>query len=67
MAQSADLRRLIGEHERRLQALEAEAGTFGFHTPPHITMEIENIEATLRALSAQVAELDQIDQRETLS
>lgn len=58
MSQRDDLLRLISEHERRLQMLEEEAGTFGFHTPPHITMEIGNIEATLRALSAQAAELD---------
>lgn len=58
MSQSDDLRRLIAEHERRLQSLEEQAGSFGFHTPPHITMEIENIEAKLRALSAQLAELD---------
>ncbi len=58
MTQRNDLLRLINEYERRLQMLEEEAGTFGFHTPPHITMEIGNIEATLRALSAQAAELD---------
>lgn len=61
MSHSADVRKRIEEHERRLQALEAEAGTFGFHTPPHITLEIENIEAQLRALSAQLAALDAID------
>ena len=58
MTQRNDLLRLINEYERRLQMLEEEAGTFGFHTPPHITMEIGNIEATLCALSAQAAELD---------
>lgn len=58
MTQRDDLLRLISEYERRLQVLEEEAGTFGFHTPPHITMEIGNIEATLRALSVQAAELD---------
>ncbi len=58
MTQRNDLLRLINECEHRLQMLEAEAGTFGFHTPPHITMEIGNIEATLRALSAEVAKLD---------
>jgi acetyl esterase/lipase len=58
MSQSDDLRGLIKQHERSLQSLEEQAGTFGFHTPPHITMEIENIEAKLRALSARLAELD---------
>jgi hypothetical protein len=58
MSHSDDLRGLIKQNERSLQSLEEQAGTFGFHTPPHITMEIENIEAQLRALSAQLAELD---------
>ncbi len=57
--QSADLHRLISQHAASLEALEEQAGTFGFHTPPHITMEIENIEAQLHALSAQIAELEQ--------
>lgn len=54
----ADLRRLVSQHGRSLESLEEQAGSFGFHTPPHITMEIENIEAQLRALSAQIAALE---------
>lgn len=57
--QSTDLRRQINLHKRSLEHLEEQAGTFGFHTPPHITMEIPNIETQLRALSAQIAELEQ--------
>ncbi len=51
-------RRLISQHAASLDALEEQAGSFGFHTPPHITMEIENLEAQLRALSAQLDELE---------
>lgn len=57
MSRSDELRRLISERQHRLHLLEEEAGTFNFHTPPHITLEIEGIEAELRALSAQLAEL----------
>ena len=57
MSQCDDLLTLISQRERQLQLLEAEAAAFNFHTPPHITLEIEGIEAELRALSARFAEL----------
>jgi hypothetical protein len=58
MSQCNDLLRLIGEYEHRLNSLEEEAAAFNFHTPPHIPLEIEALEAKLRTLSAQFAELD---------
>jgi hypothetical protein len=58
MSQCDDLLRRISRCEHQLHLLEEQASAFNFHTPPHITLEIEGIEAELRALSARFAELD---------
>ncbi len=58
MTRCDDLLRLINQRQQRLHLLEEEAAAFNFHLPPHITLEIEGIEAELRALSAQFAELN---------
>jgi pyrimidine deaminase RibD-like protein len=42
---------ILKAHRRRLLILRVQAATFGLHTPPHIMMEIDDIEAKITSLS----------------
>jgi hypothetical protein len=53
--QQQHLEKLILAHQRRLQALELQAASFGLLTPPHISTEIEDIRKEIAAIEAQLA------------
>lgn len=46
-------KRLIFKHQRRLQILKEQQATFGIETPPHILIEIEEIETTIQRLQSE--------------
>ncbi len=50
MAKSDANQKLLTIHRRRLAKLKEQAALFGANTPPHILLEIEDIEAEIRAL-----------------
>lgn len=45
--------KMLKIHRRRLEILQEQAAAFGLHTPPHIAIEIEDLEAEIAALLAQ--------------
>ncbi len=53
MAQTDSNRNLLTIHHRRLAKLKEQAAMFGASTPPHILLEIEDIEAQIRALESE--------------
>jgi hypothetical protein len=55
MPQHDDLKKLIAGHSRRLQKLKEQEAKFGpLYTPPHILTEIEDTEAKLGKLRAEL-------------
>ncbi|MCL4299511.1 MAG: hypothetical protein KJ077_27495 [Anaerolineae bacterium] len=61
MTNKDDIRKLIREHNRRLQILREQNARFGAHTPPHILTEIEDIQAELERLRLELADLKTSD------
>ena len=57
MSRQDDIEKLIAERERRLQKLKEQRASFGLHTPPHILMEIEDIEAEIEGLQTELEAL----------
>jgi formylglycine-generating enzyme required for sulfatase activity len=57
MSRQDDLRQLISNHQRRLQKLKEQQALMGMHTPPYISIEIEDTEAELNRLSDELAGL----------
>jgi hypothetical protein len=57
MSRKDDVRQLIINHQCRLQKLEEQKASFGLHTPPYILTEIEDTEAKLEKLEAELAAL----------
>src|SRR5262249_32180995 len=49
------LEALRHDHQRRLDVLERQAAQFGVQAPPHIVIEIENIQAAIAAIDQQIA------------
>jgi len=60
MSVKDDLRRLIVNHQRRLQVLKEQQALYGRSTPPEIVIEIEDIEQLLQTLQAQLTDLPHI-------
>jgi hypothetical protein len=52
-----DLEKQINEHTRRLQKFKEQQARKGIDTEPHILIEIEDIEAAVEKLQAELAEL----------
>lgn len=52
-----DIKKLIAEHNRRLQKLKEKEARFGLNTPPEILTEIEDIEAELVELQTQLEQI----------
>ncbi len=50
MLSSEDSQKLIINHNRRLQKLKEKQAILGYHTPPEILTEIEDIESELGGL-----------------
>ncbi len=59
MSSIEDIQKLITEHQRRLQKLRVQQALQGTSTPPEILLEIEDIEAKLRELEAELAKLEE--------
>ncbi|MCB0019492.1 MAG: toll/interleukin-1 receptor domain-containing protein, partial [Anaerolineales bacterium] len=57
MTQADDIQKLIANHERRLQKLREEQALKGYSTEAHILTEIDDINATLTDLRAELARL----------
>jgi hypothetical protein len=52
----AHTRALIAQHQRRLNVLELQAAQFGLYAPPHITLEIEDLQKKLAELRREIGE-----------
>lgn len=52
------IQRLITEHGRRLQILKEKEAVFGIDVPPNILIEIQDIEAEIARLEAELRELE---------
>ncbi len=55
MGQKEDVQKLISRHQRRLQKLQEKKATYGQEPPPHLLLEIQDLEAELQALKARLA------------
>jgi hypothetical protein len=49
-----DLKQQVIAHRRRLNVLKEQKTNFGLYVPPHIPLEIEDIEAKIEALEARI-------------
>jgi hypothetical protein len=58
MSEAANIKNLISKCTRRLQKLKEQQASFGLHTPPHILVEIEDTEAKLKELQAQLVAVE---------
>ncbi len=54
MSNQEHIKNLISINQRHLQALQLQQAKMGLNTPTHITLEIEDIEAELKLLLAQL-------------
>jgi hypothetical protein len=54
MSRKDDIKKLILKHKRRLQKLKEKQTTFGLDTPPHISIEIEDIEVEIENLQTEL-------------
>lgn len=60
MSQRDDLEKLIKEHNRRLQKLKEQEARYGYSVDPGILLEIEDIEAKLEKLQAELKMLEDV-------
>ncbi len=58
MSRADDLKKLITSKNRRLQKLKEQEAVYGISSDPHITIEIENIEAELEELQTELTTLE---------
>ena len=54
MTKTDDINNLIQINKKRLAILEEQRARFGYNTPPHVVMEVDDIKAELERLSAQL-------------
>ena len=54
MSRQDDLKKLIAKHQRRLQKRQEQQATLGINTPPEVLTEIEDIQAELVRLRADM-------------
>lgn len=57
MARQDDIKKLLVNHNRRLQALQERKALYGLEVPIAVLTEIEDIEAEIERLQAELAEL----------
>jgi WD40 repeat protein len=57
MSRHDEIDKLIELHQRRLHKLREQRAALGLHTPPHILTEIEDVEAEVAQLHAELNEL----------
>lgn len=55
MGQKEDVQKLISRHQRRLQKLQEKKATYDQEPPPHLLLEIQDLEAELKALETKLA------------
>lgn len=60
MPTEKELRELLDINERRLHQLKKQEASFGAHTPAHISMEIDEVEAEIRKLRQQLGLPEQV-------
>lgn len=58
MTNKDDVKKLIRDNERRLQKLKEKEAKFGVDTPPHILIEIEDIQEKIEELRLELANLE---------
>ena len=61
MSRQDDIRKLIATYNRRLQIRKEQQALEGPSVPPNILIEIEDIEAELETLKANLAELERVE------
>jgi hypothetical protein len=54
LLQEEHIERLIINHTRRLQVLEQRKALLGWDAPPHISLEMEDIKATIERLRMEL-------------
>jgi len=54
MSRKDDVQRLVAIQQRRLQILKEQRAKFGISTPPHIAIEIEDLEQEINKLQAEL-------------
>ncbi len=54
MSRQDDIQKLISNHQRRLQLLQEQQALRGLSTPPDVVIEIEDVEAQIQALQAEL-------------
>jgi hypothetical protein len=57
MSRIQNIQRLIANSQRRLQKLKEQQASFGLHTPPHISIEIEDTETEISELQVELFNL----------
>jgi hypothetical protein len=55
-AEVAHKRALIAQHQKRLNVLELQAVTLGFNAPPHVIVEIDDIQRKIAELRREIGE-----------
>jgi hypothetical protein len=55
MSQKEDVQKLISRHQRRLQKLQEKKATYGQAPPSHLLLEMQDLEAELKALEAKLS------------
>lgn len=58
MSRQDDIKKLIVEHNRRLQKRQEQQARLGVNTPPEILIEIEDIEAEIEKLQTELTEIE---------
>ncbi len=58
MSRQDDIKKLLTEHQRHLQLLKEQQVSFGLYTPTHILSRIQDREAEIETLQAELAELE---------
>ena len=58
MSRQEETEKLLEIHRRRLHHLKVQEASFGAHTPPHISLEIEDIEVKIEKLEAELNEAE---------
>lgn len=60
MLDKNDIKNLIVTHSRRLQKLKQQQASFGLDTPPHILIEIEDLERKIDELQIELKQLENV-------
>lgn len=58
MSNRANIKKLIENHQRRLQILKEQQALYGQNTSPHILIEIRDIELEIEKLKMELEELE---------